>query len=135
MKILNVDPGWRHPLAMMSYLSCLEIDVAHFGQHVAGEIDRERAGAQLVVVRIVGMTSEIGVQRQIDRLGEHVLQRVVARDRDREAALVDREAVLVEDPHALEEVVLRAAAAPRRRRPPCAATSRPGSPPARTPPR
>ena len=96
----------------------LEVDIAHFGQHVAGELDRESAGAQLVVVRIVRMAGEIGAEGQIDRLGEHVLQRVVARDRDREAALVDREAILVEDSHPLEEVVVRAAAAA-----PCATIS------------
>jgi hypothetical protein len=54
------------------------------------------------------------LKRQIDRLGEDILESVVARDRDREPAFVDREAILVEDSHALEEVVMRAAARARR---------------------
>ena len=119
----RLAPPARHDVV----LEVLEIDVAHFGQHVPGKVDRERAGAQQVVVRIVGMTSDVGAQREIDRLGEHVLKCVVTRDRDREAAGVDRKAVLVEDPHALEEVIARAAGAATAPRSPCAATSRPDS--------
>src|SRR5207247_6947446 len=45
-----------------------------------------------------------------DRRGEDILEPVIPRDRDRESTVVDRETILVEDSHPLEEVVMRATA-------------------------
>ena len=56
------------------------------------------------------MTRKIGVERQVDRRGEDILEPVIPRDRDRESTVVDRETILVEDSHPLEEVVMRATA-------------------------
>ena len=91
-------------------LQLFEVRIAHFGKDVTCEIHRECTRAQLIVVRVVWMTGQIGVERQIDCLGEDVLESVITRDRDRESALVDRETVLVENAHSLEEVIVRATA-------------------------
>ena len=88
----------------------LEIRISHFGKHIPREFDRERPGAQLVIVDIVRMASEIGLERQVDCLGEDILESVIARDRDREPTFVDRETILELNSHPLEEVVVRATA-------------------------
>jgi hypothetical protein len=91
-------------------LQLFEIDIAHLGENIAGELDGERSGSKLVVVRVVRMAGEIGTERQIDRSRQYLLQRVVARDGDRESALVDWESILVEYSYPLEKVVVGAAA-------------------------
>ena len=57
-------PGRNHVV-----LQLLEVDVSNLGQHVAGEIDGEGAGTQLVVVRVVRMSGQVGLQGEIDRFG------------------------------------------------------------------
>ena len=91
-----------------------KVDVSHLSEHIPCEIDRESPSAQLAIVDIVRVPSQISVERQIDRLGEGILESVITRDRDRESAFVDRETILVEDSHSLEEVVMRATAYGRR---------------------
>src|SRR5438093_11837467 len=84
-----------------------EVDISHLGKNVPCEIDRERSSAQLVVVDIVRVTRKIGVERQVDRRGEDILEPVIQRDRDRDSTVVDRETILVNVSHPLVEVVKR----------------------------
>jgi hypothetical protein len=71
---LERRPGLPPPACNDVVLEILEIDVSHFGQHISGKVDRKSAGTQQIVVRIVGMTCDVGLQREVDRLGEHLLQ-------------------------------------------------------------